>query len=144
MRTPSLVTISIAVLAGAVAAACAEREEEGAGTAGAACGEALDCYTDVDPEEIQGEVMCLDRVAGGYCTHTCTRDTDCCAAQGECDGRPQVCAPFEDTGLMMCFLGCGDADIGEGDPDGYCHEYASPEFSCRSTGGGANNRKVCA
>lgn len=124
--------------------ACGDDGPDADGSAGAACEVPDDCYADADPEEIQGEVECLGRVPGGYCTHTCSTDADCCAAEGECDGRPQVCAPFESTGVMMCFLSCEGVDEADDDPDGYCHEYASESFSCRSTGGGSNNRKVCA
>ena len=100
------------------------------------------------------EVVCLDRVAGGYCTHECTGDPDCCAVPDECwSNLVQVCAPFESTGERYCFLGCEDADIADGtarvgaDPsigaDEYCARYAHPSFHCRSTGGGAANRRVC-
>ena len=145
MRRAGEVTVLVALFAGyAGAAACGHGDGEGASGAGSACEVPDDCYPEADAEEIRGEVMCLDRVPGGYCTHTCTTDADCCAAQGECDGRPQVCAPFESTGTMMCFLSCEAADVGQDDPDGYCRDTASSEFSCRSTGGGSNNRKVCA
>ena len=145
MRLRRAATVLVALIAGyAGATACGHDEGDGNGNAGAACDVPDDCYPDADPEEIQGDIMCLDRVPGGYCTHTCTSDADCCAAEGECDDRPQVCAPFESTGTMMCFLSCEAPDVGEEDADGYCHDYASPEFSCRSTGGGSNNRKVCA
>lgn len=145
MRFHPPATISLALVVGYLGAtACGDQGDSGNGMAGAACEVFEDCYPDANLEEIQGDVMCLDRVPGGYCTHTCSSDADCCAAEGECDARLQVCAPFESTGMMMCFLSCEDADVGEDDPDGYCHDYASPEFSCRSTGGGSNNRKVCA
>ncbi len=138
--------VLLALLIGSsVGFACGEDSDgEADQSAGAACEVAEHCYADADWDAIAGEVSCLDRVPGGYCTHTCNTDEDCCAAEGECDGRPQVCAPFESTGMMMCFLSCEDVDVAGDDPDGYCHEYASSEFSCRSTGGGSNNRKVCA
>lgn len=139
------VSVTAALLLGYLGSvACGDDSGDEASSAGAACEVIDDCYVDVDPEEIVGDVECLDRVPGGYCTHTCSTDEDCCAAEGECDGRPQVCAPFESTGIMMCFLTCEGVEEAEDDPDGYCHEYASESFSCRSTGGGSNNRKVCA
>ncbi|MGZ3418966.1 MAG: hypothetical protein ACXVEF_32270 [Polyangiales bacterium] len=50
---------------------------------------------------------------------------------------------------MMCFLSCETADLtaapdaGTTDPTVYCQNYANAGFSCRSTGGGKDNRKVC-
>jgi hypothetical protein len=87
-------------------------------------------------------------VQGGYCTHLCAADTDCCAVPDECQtGFPQVCSPFQSTGKNYCFLSCEDSDVqsaGLTDASQYCQTYASAAFTCRSTGGGANNRKVCA
>lgn len=103
-----------------------------------------DCYRGVPHEELQGEVQCLDRVEGGYCTHFCATDADCCAVEGECDtGHPQVCGPFESTGMMFCFLSCEDTVLNGDDPDNYCNTFAHFGFGCRSTGGGSENRKVC-
>jgi hypothetical protein len=146
MRFTRAATVVIALLAGYWGAtACGQDDSDGGdGSAGAACEAPDECYPDADPEELEGDVLCLDRVPGGYCTHTCTTDEDCCAAEGECDGRRQVCAPFESTGMMMCFLSCEDEDLGDDEGDDYCREYASGSFTCRSTGGGSNNRKVCA
>ncbi|MEZ4221391.1 MAG: hypothetical protein R3B13_10740 [Polyangiaceae bacterium] len=112
---------------------------------GAACDTPNDCYPDVaDRTAIQGEVQCLDRVRDGYCTHQCTDDAECCAADGECKtGIKQVCSPFESTGLKMCFLSCESADRGGVDEQEYCQSKAGPEFICRSSGGGSQNRKVC-
>jgi hypothetical protein len=66
----------------------------------------------------------------------------------------QVCAPFESTGQKMCFLSCeaddvraadaGAHDAGVSADTAYCTTYASAAFSCRSTGGGRENRKICA
>src|SRR5262249_3686677 len=98
---------------------------------------------------LRGAVQCLDRVTNGYCTHLCQSDSDCCAVPGECrTGFRQVCAPFESTGQMMCFLSCEDADIASSDAGTsastlYCHNFANAAFGCRSTGGGKANRKVC-
>src|SRR4026209_2212870 len=52
---------------------------------GATCDAPADCYPDIaDKTAIHGTVECMARVRDGYCTHTCTADTDCCAATGEC------------------------------------------------------------
>jgi len=69
---------------------------------GQQCGVADDCFIDLRGDDgIQGEAVCLDRVEGGYCTHTCATDADCCAVDGECEtDLRQVCAPFENTDMM--------------------------------------------
>jgi len=57
-----------------------------------------------------------------------------------------VCAPFESTGLLECFLSCEDAAVtasGLADSNAFCQSYANAAFICRSTGGGSKNRKVC-
>ena len=118
---------------------------------GQACTSVAQCYSGLDASALQGgAAVCLDRVTGGYCTHQCKTDSDCCAVPGECkSGFRQVCAPFESTGQMMCFLSCEEADLkpapdgGVLDSDSYCHTYASAQLGCRSTGGGSKNRKVC-
>jgi hypothetical protein len=60
---------------------------------------------------------------------------------------PQVCSPFESTMDRMCFLSCEDADIGTDagvvDEQEFCQRYANTDFICRSSGGGAANRKIC-
>ncbi|MBI4705966.1 MAG: hypothetical protein HY744_33150 [Deltaproteobacteria bacterium] len=137
----------------AVAPSCGNDEDKsgGNGTSGGGledqtgqtCKAPADCYAGVAPQDIQGEVKCLDRVEGGYCTHLCKGDGDCCAAKGECEaGDRQVCGPFESTGLMMCFISCEDEDLDGGDPEAFCREIHR-DFICRSTGGGSENRKVC-
>ena len=89
----------------------------------------------------------MTRAAGGYCTHLCSADTDCCALAGECQtGVVEVCSPFESMGSKYCFLSCEDSIVnkaGLADANLYCQQYASRAFGCRSTGGGAANRKVC-
>ena len=118
--------------------------DDGAGTA---CSAAVDCYPDVVDDLQGGPALCLDRTAGGYCTHECATDADCCAVDGECPaGMAQVCAPFESTGNRMCFLSCEATDVadaGYDDADAYCNDLAARDFGCRSTGGGSQNRKVC-
>lgn len=115
--------------------------------AGSACEAPADCYPGVDPADLAGEVQCLDRVRAGYCTHTCGEDGDCCAVEGECEtDLSQVCSPFESTGENMCFLSCESGDVdaaGSEDDQAFCQEYVSPDFICRSSGGGSANRKVC-
>ena len=64
----------------------------------------------------------------------------------DAQAHPEVCAPFESTPDMYCFLSCEDADLQTAnatDADTFCHTYAGPSFGCRSTGGGSKNRKVC-
>jgi hypothetical protein len=117
---------------------------------GQSCAKPADCYLGLDGASVNGEVQCLDRVTGGYCTHLCEKDSDCCAVPGECkSGFKQVCAPFESTGKKMCFLSCEEADLhlapdgGVLDDTAYCAFYGAAAFRCRSTGGGNKNRKVC-
>ena len=100
-----------------------------------------DCYPDLDADLIIGDIECLsERVEGGYCTHLCNTDDDCCAVEGECaTDLPQVCAPLESAPSDYCFVTCEDVE----DEESYCETYVHPEFHCRSTGGGSDNRKVC-
>jgi hypothetical protein len=128
--------------------ACSD-DDGGAGPTdtGQSCASADQCYPGVKAGELLGEAVCLDKVTGGYCTHHCTQDSDCCAAAGECTGgHAEVCGPFESTGELYCFLSCEDADLEKTqlvDGDQYCQTYAGAGFGCRSTGGGSENRKVC-
>jgi len=136
------------VLVAVCFAACGGGSGSGATTAtGEACQMASDCYPMVAAGTLQGTTACLTQVQNGYCTHSCTTDTDCCAAKGECPaGLPEVCAPFESTNAMDCFLSCEAAQVtqaGFTDDTAYCQKYANAAFTCRSTGGGSNNRKVC-
>lgn len=123
---------------------------------GQSCDTAQDCFPHlVDGGAIHGTVTCMDRVQNGYCTHECQVDTDCCAVTGECiSDFPQVCSPFESTGKRFCFLSCEEADIrahesqlfrdgGAIDANLFCRTRANPDFGCRSTGGGRDNRQVC-
>lgn len=132
-------------------AACSNSSNNNAApieNAGTSCTAPAQCYPGLDAGALKGSVECLTKVTGGYCTHLCTSDADCCAVPGECkSGFKQVCAPFESTGQMRCFLSCEAKDItasGAGvDDSTYCHTYANAGFGCRSTGGGSANRKVC-
>jgi hypothetical protein len=139
----------VSLLTLTLASGCGDDDDRGRGeNTGSSCGSPADCYPNVqDTTAIQGEIQCMDRVPGGYCTHFCSTDADCCAVPGECQtGHPQVCAPFESTGQFYCFLSCETADwqnSGVANDNDYCHRFAGPAFNCRSTGGGAQNRKVC-
>jgi hypothetical protein len=139
----------------AFAAACGPDDDDGGGgsggtgggspdNVGSVCKAPADCYPALDGGALSGPAICLDRTDEGYCTHECQTDADCCAVDGECKtGIKQVCAPFESTGKMMCFLSCEDADTGGADGTQHCRDNVSPDFGCRSTGGGSKNRKVC-
>jgi hypothetical protein len=125
--------------------ACDDDENTGTATnTGSACSAPSQCYPGVDAGAVKGEVQCLTRVPGGYCTHLCQTDADCCAVSGECTGGfREVCSPFESTGQMLCFLACEDSDVSGLDANSYCHQNANGAFNCRSSGGGTKNRKVC-
>lgn len=120
---------------------------------GQACTNVSQCYAGLDAAALKGTAVCLDKVTNGYCTHECTQDSDCCAVPGECKtGLKQVCSSFENSAKKYCFLSCEPADIAAAQDAGidagasgdtYCKSYASPEFGCRSTGGGSANRQVC-
>ena len=139
--------IFICLLAGSiVVAGCDDDDddddEDNLSDVGQPCNSEADCYPGILQTELSGDVVCMDRVEDGYCTHYCENDADCCALDGECDDEwdlEYVCAPFESTGEYYCFISCEDAE----DEENYCQTYAHPEFGCRSTGGGTDNRKVC-
>jgi hypothetical protein len=115
---------------------------------GQSCTTAAQCYPGVDAQTLHGGVaVCMPEFSNGYCTHHCATDADCCALPGECAANiVEVCGPFESTGEMYCFLSCEDAAVAAmnmTDSNAYCQRYANPDFLCRSTGGGSQNRKVC-
>ena len=157
MRKTTLLAASLLVSLTAFAAACGSDDDDDGGgggsggtgggspdNVGSVCKAATDCFDEIDASALKGEAMCLDRTDEGYCTHLCTTDADCCAIEGECKtGLKQVCAPFESTGKKMCFLSCEGADIGGADSEQYCRDNVHPDFGCRSTGGGKENKKVC-
>ena len=92
MRLRRAATVLVALIAGyAGATACGHDEGDGNGNAGAACDVPDDCYPDADPEEIQGDIMCLDRVPGGYCTHTCTSTPQVLVGLGLLGARVNEC-----------------------------------------------------
>lgn len=130
------------------AAGCGDDDDERGENTGQSCSVPEHCYPEIGDQPLQGgDAVCLTRVEGGYCTHHCSADSDCCAVEGECrSGISQVCSPFESTGEMYCFLSC-EADVvgaaGFDDDSAYCQRYAHRSFVCRSSGGGSSNRKVC-
>jgi hypothetical protein len=88
--------------------------------------EAADDCVDVAPSEATAE--CVEKEGGGFCSWSCTTDADC---DGDQDDRYDfVCAPFESNPGTYCFPACQDDEC----PGGY---------TCRSTGGGDENEKVC-
>jgi hypothetical protein len=115
-------------------------DDDGLNDTGRPCQTTDDCYFGIDQDLIEGDVVCMDRVEDGYCTHYCDGDENCCSVAGECEtDLPEVCAPFESTGESYCFISCEGVE----DEGNFCQIYAHPEFLCRSTGGGSDNRKVC-
>jgi hypothetical protein len=126
--------------------ACGDDDVENTGEA---CAVPDDCYDEVldeDRDMIAGEIECLTRVQGGYCTHQCETDEDCCAVEGECTDEDLrvICSPFEnESAIKRCFLACEAEDIGDFEEGDFCHEFAHEDFGCRSSGGGSENRKVC-
>jgi hypothetical protein len=130
---PTIVLLVLACIA------CSNNSGE---RAGQGCALPADCYQGVNAS-LHGEVMCLTQVSGGYCTHLCQTDSDCCAVQGECKtDLAQVCGPFESSGQRMCFLSCEASVLDGRDGNDYCGSWHSA-FICRSTGGGSENRHVC-
>lgn len=120
------------------------------GPIGQSCSQASQCFPGLDAGALEGEVTCLTQLQNGYCTQTCQSDASCCSVPGACiAGFSDVCASFESSGQMYCFLSCDASDIaaapdaGTTDPDTFCQRWANASFSCRSTGGGSTNRKFC-
>lgn len=110
---------------------------------GQGCMVVEDCYPGVDPALLPG-VDCVEKFPGGFCTHTCEVDEDCCAVEGECaDGLVYVCSPYENDKTKRCFLGCGAEVLGDVDGAAHCSNYVSPAYVCSSSGGGPENREVC-
>jgi hypothetical protein len=96
----------------------------------ASCDTSEDC-TDLS-ETAEG--VCLQFSDEEICTWTCATDADCESDEDY----PRVCAPFQEGLDTWCFPSCEDADVS--DPEKPCPEG----YTCRSTGGGAENRKFCA
>jgi hypothetical protein len=75
-------------------AGCGDSSSAAPPQVGSSCETAVQCYDGLDAGGLSGQVTCLSQVSGGYCTHTCTADTDCCTLAGECsDGRPSCAVP---------------------------------------------------
>ena len=118
----------------------------GSGTlTGLTCSNASQCYAGLDAGTLHGSVVCLTSLKDGYCSHTCATDADCCAVGGECPaGIKEVCGPLQSNPQTYCVLSCETADVPAGmDPTVFCQKNANASFTCRSTGGGAKNRKFC-
>lgn len=109
------------------------------------CAEEDECYTGVADGALVGDALCLTDVRGGYCTHTCTADEDCCAAEGECAADlDQVCSPYQSNGQAMCFLSCGPDNVSEiVDEQEFCQAAAGRDFVCRTSEEGSEERKIC-
>ena len=101
----------------------------------------LSCETADDCDAPDGlDPACLDKSGEGFCTLECTVDEDCVDAGEESEEEDEptwtwVCSSFETATDQYCFPSCEDPE----DPELECPEG----FTCRSTGGGSNNRKVC-
>lgn len=93
----------------------------------ASCEQPDDCPA---PEGATAE--CLDKSSEGFCTWSCSSDSDCAFDEDEYE---RVCASFESEEGEHCFPSCEGAE----DEDEACPQG----FTCRSTGGGSDNRKVC-
>jgi hypothetical protein len=128
-----------------VVVACSSKDEPAPATnTGLACTAANQCYAGLEAGAIKGTPICLS-LQGGYCSHTCTVDSDCCAVEGECaKGIKEICSPLESNPAKYCFISCETADMPAGsDPNAFCGANATRGFTCRSTGGGTLNRKFC-
>ena len=92
MKTKTVASLAgVAIVAVLVAAPLPACDDGGGGggsgeNAGSSCAAPTDCYPNVDGGALNGAVQCLTRVPGGYCTHLCQSDADCCAVPGECVG----------------------------------------------------------
>jgi hypothetical protein len=132
------------------AVACSSSSSSPAPQTGSSCTKSTDCYPGLDAAALKGTVTCLTQLQNGYCTHTCTVASDCCAVPGECPaGFAEVCAPLQSAPQTYCFVSCDTASIaaapngGTTDPNAFCQRFANPTFTCRSTGGGSANQKFC-
>ncbi|MCB9741397.1 MAG: hypothetical protein H6741_29740 [Alphaproteobacteria bacterium] len=96
------------------------------------CDVADDC-SEVVPED--ATAACVEKADSGFCSWECDVDDDCATDADEDFTR--VCASFESSPELYCFPSCeesADSDGAEACPEG---------FTCRSTGGGSDNRRVC-
>lgn len=97
-----------------------------------------DCFEGL---EIQGDAICFTQVEGGYCSHTCTSNADCCAVEGECDPAfDYVCTGLEERSGSFCFVACNLEGFSGGDQS-ICDAVAEG-LECRNTGRGVGSQ-VC-
>lgn len=83
-----------------------------------------DCAAGPDEQD----AACLTKSAEGFCTWECSVDADC-----DTDDTPGfVCASFESDAELYCFPSCEEDE-----------DTCGAGLTCRSTGGGADNRKIC-
>jgi len=141
--SPILPGLSTMLAAAFLGFACGGPHPAGAPT-GALCVVAEDCFPEID-HALLGTVFCEDKFEDGYCTHTCESDEDCCAIEGECaPGILHVCTPLADDKTKRCWVSCEADVLGEADPAAYCFMHAGSGAGCRSSGGGSENRDICA
>jgi hypothetical protein len=96
------------------------------------CDDAKQCE-DVVPDGADAE--CVETSGEGFCSWQCVVDDDCDGDHD--DDHDFVCASFESNPATYCFPSCaGDGTDSSG---GACPEG----YTCRSTGGGDANEKVC-
>lgn len=100
-----------------------------------ACEVSEDCEGLV-PEDAEGQCIGQLDDGSGFCTWSCVDDMDCSEEFDE--DFDYLCASFESEAGKYCFPGCR-----EDDPDVPEDEVCPPGYECRSTGGGAENRRVC-
>lgn len=96
-----------------------------------------DCTEEADCEGAGPEgatVACLPKGDEGFCSWACAGDDDCADPDDDHGGWDLVCASFESTEGTWCFPACRTEEDVDACPEG---------FTCRSTGGGDENRKVC-
>lgn len=72
------------------------------------------------------EAACVKKDDYGFCSWTCTNDSEC-----QHDDEDLLCASFEENPDQYCFPSCAS------------RQSCPDDFTCRSTGGGANQRMVC-
>ena len=100
-----------------------------------ACESSEDCEGLV-PEDV--EEQCIGNLddGSGFCTWSCVDDLDC--SEEFDDDFDYLCASFESESGKFCFPGCR-----EDDPEIPDDEVCPAGYECRSTGGGAQNRRIC-
>ncbi len=141
MRSTFAKLATLAIVAGSLGFACAPPPGPQTGTI---CVVAEDCYPGID-HALLGTVFCEDKFENGYCTHTCETDEDCCKYDEECAaGLAYVCTPLSEDKTKRCWISCEASDLGDADPAAHCLMFAGAGAGCRSSGGGSDNRDICA